>query len=898
MKNKKTIVLFIASILMVTSLVNISSAFPSDDDQDIIVISYHFDKPKIDRITVDGQPYSRVSVSDCDRSQHAGAPALPMKTVRILLPPHSTVKSVEVEKSGKGVISNVDNIELGPVEYNILGTEDTSFYTITPDENVVAYFDNANNPSQLKKIMPEYDATHIYPETAFAESGVQYKRGFPILMVDLYPVQYDSSSQTITYYTHMTVKVSTEKDNSLPLNPLFRGLSRDFAIIGDTVDNPSILDEYNGVNPSSSENSSGNNMLIITTENLKNMPGSYSIQALADTHKNNGIDNVYIETVESIYSKYNLDGPSHPINGDHLGHSLKIRECVKDYYLNHGVDYVLLVGDDDYEWENGMIFPMLIAPLIRYKNIVDENEVPTFQLYLYTVAIYKIVGGMTEVTPPDNDAPHRDLEDGPVHKVPGSNITTPDTSSDCESESGSAIPGPSVTNPDESNPPSADDDISSGHQIEMDSDMSDETSGEYDISDIVVEPRQDIPSSDDILSVEMPLGYRPRDPPSTLKLVAKWDITTASDLPYSCLDDDYYFSGDNWLNKGTPHFLYSDLFAEVYVGRAPVSDTRDLTNFVKKTISYINAPAYQYSKVLMIGERLGFGGPSEYGATSMDELVDECSNHGYTTVGIPSISYSIERLYEKLGWWTGNTLINKINTGKINLVNHLGHANVRFNMKLGTPGYRQHGAKQVTDFKNTQYPIFYSQGCFAGAFDSGRVTKSFLGWSGVPFGEYKDCIAEYMTVKTDHCGVAGIWNSHFGWGMRASTDGPSQRYHREFIDAIFGEGKSTLGWANQDSKEDNVGRLDSYPMIWLYFCINLLGDPALHVKGAPYTPPLDDDSDDTNDGNNTDDSSGNDNSDDDSSGDNDDGDTFLDILRIFIRNLIDRMFKNLQQAKS
>jgi len=128
----------------------------------------------------------------------------------------------------------------------------------------------------------------------------------------------------------------------------------------------------------------------------------------------------------------------------------------------------------------------------------------------------------------------------------------------------------------------------------------------------------------------------------------------------------------------------------------------------------------------------------------------------------------------------------------------------------------------VSSLINDKFCFIYSQGCMSGGFDNG------------------DCIAEYFTVKTDNAAFAVVMNARYGYGS-STTDGPSQRFHREFIDAVFGEGKTTLGKANHDSKEDNLYRIDEECMRWCYYELNLFGDPVIdflnHFANAPPNKP-------------------------------------------------------------
>ncbi len=296
----------------------------------------------------------------------------------------------------------------------------------------------------------------------------------------------------------------------------------------------------------------------------------------------------------------------------------------------------------------------------------------------------------------------------------------------------------------------------------------------------------------------------------TAKLTS-YQTLIPSDLYYACLDGTFNYDNDEYWGEPTDGESGGDvdLIAEVYVGRACVDDCVDVKTFVNKTIAYMtkNSSLEYYDNVLLVGENLGFGGIAEWGGNYMDELIDGSKTHGYETVGIPSDKYNIDTLYDK-DWptqnWPQEEIIKKINRGT-QLINHLGHSGYNYNMNVGNRDV-------ILSLTNNETCFIYSQGCEAGDFDY----------------PYADCIAEYFTVKTKHGAFAGIWNSEDGFGKSGSTDGPSQRFHREFLDAIFGENITILGKANQDSKEDNLYRINETVMRWCYYELNYFGDPLLH----------------------------------------------------------------------
>jgi hypothetical protein len=300
--------------------------------------------------------------------------------------------------------------------------------------------------------------------------------------------------------------------------------------------------------------------------------------------------------------------------------------------------------------------------------------------------------------------------------------------------------------------------------------------------------------------------------PSKLLWVEAWSggeqTIMPSDIYYACLDGTYNYDNDDlWGEpKDGENGKNVDLIAEVYVGRAPVGSIEEVDNFVNKTILQINSN-YNSGTALFVGEYL-WSNPDTWGCDYMDELIDQCKNHMYTTNGIPSDIYTIEKLYDRdhpEHNWPVTDLINMINKG-VKMINHLGHSYYGYNMKMTN--------EDMLSLTNDEPFFIYSQGCMAGGFDD-------------PDGY--DCIGEYFTVKTDKAAFAVIMCARYGWGVVGSTDGANQRFHRQFVDAIFGENITQIGKANQDSKEDNINKISKSCMRWCYYEINLLGDPTLEL---------------------------------------------------------------------
>jgi hypothetical protein len=265
-----------------------------------------------------------------------------------------------------------------------------------------------------------------------------------------------------------------------------------------------------------------------------------------------------------------------------------------------------------------------------------------------------------------------------------------------------------------------------------------------------------------------------------------------SDVFYACLDGPYNFDGDSkWGERhdGT-NGSDVDLVAEVYVGRACVGDVNEVDNFVNKTITYMtyNPNEPYLNKLLMAGEQLD---DTTWGDDSMDNLI---------ATAIPPNTYAIDKLYDRDHAWSATELIAEMDAG-VHMINHLGHANQDYVMKLDS--------SDVDQLTNAKLFFVYTQGCYSGAFDIG------------------DCIAEHFTVKTKHAAFAGVLNARYGWYIPGSSNGLSQMYHRSFVSGLLKKNQGTIGKASHYSKEFYISMINQNGMRWCYYQTNLFGDPTL-----------------------------------------------------------------------
>ncbi|HNQ44021.1 MAG TPA: C25 family cysteine peptidase, partial [Candidatus Cloacimonadota bacterium] len=288
-----------------------------------------------------------------------------------------------------------------------------------------------------------------------------------------------------------------------------------------------------------------------------------------------------------------------------------------------------------------------------------------------------------------------------------------------------------------------------------------------------------------------------------------------ADMYYACLDGNWNYDNDNYWGE----MPEADLAPELAIGRICYNDDAEIANQINKITTYQIAPALGHiKKAFFAGEWL-WDGPT-WGGDYMDEMIEGSTANGYVTAGVPNswdISTLYDRTYGEAESW-GPTQVRPLLSEGANLVNHLGHSNTTYALRLSN---NQVTSSSITnDGASSNYSIYFTQGCYAGAFDN-RNTQA---------GSYTtDCVTEKFTsISTAAAGM--IAHSRYGWGTQGSTNGASQYFHRQYIDAIFGEGIHELGYTLVDSKIDNIPYITNSPvMYWVTYETNLIGDPAMNI---------------------------------------------------------------------
>jgi len=272
------------------------------------------------------------------------------------------------------------------------------------------------------------------------------------------------------------------------------------------------------------------------------------------------------------------------------------------------------------------------------------------------------------------------------------------------------------------------------------------------------------------------------------------------DMYFGCLDGNWNNDGDSDWGETNDGIGGGDIdwFGDVAIGRCPADEISEVDNFINKTIAYESNPLESYlNQAVMVGEYLW--GPAEgcpcvaWGGNSLNMV----GNY------LPG-EWSIATLYERDGTFPNKSvLISQMNSG-VHMVNHLGHSNRSINMKMNRD--------DVDGLINSNYFFAYSQGCYPNAFD-----EATSGASG--------SISEHFACEAN-AAFGYIGNTRYGWGYCCNDNGPSNKFHRKFADALFHGDIRNIGEANQNSKEANIGLIGGYNVHrWCALELCLMGDP-------------------------------------------------------------------------
>ena len=312
----------------------------------VIQFRVAFPEPVVEEIV----GYHSVSMQDLLKHGAPGEPVLPFVTIKAAIPLGKGVSNIDVTPSiGRPLEGNFE------VEYGKTPIRISSKPTVTDEPN-----------------QEIYNSAEAFPETLCSEVSYHYFRGFEILHITVNPVQYFPKTYGLSYFETVTVTIDLYDSNKHI--PLLRGLPGDKIAAQRIVDNPEAIETYD-FEPSTLQrtsiiNSSESYDYVIITNAALNS----SFQPLIESKIQKGL-NATTVLVEDILTDpdYFCDG----IYGDGCGSEFndtaaKVRNFIKDAYLNWGTEYVLLGGDVGIIQHRGVYGFVATQPITQDQNMPSD----------------------------------------------------------------------------------------------------------------------------------------------------------------------------------------------------------------------------------------------------------------------------------------------------------------------------------------------------------------------------------------------------------------------------------------------------------------------------------------------------------------------------------------------
>jgi len=270
-----------------------------------------------------------------------------------------------------------------------------------------------------------------------------------------------------------------------------------------------------------------------------------------------------------------------------------------------------------------------------------------------------------------------------------------------------------------------------------------------------------------------------------------------SDLYYAALDGTWNNDFDEFFGEASPYSVAeeADFVAELYVGRAPVSNKNDVVTFVNKVISFETS---EKPENLLFHQ----AGLNKVNNPDSSVVPENCYTHVFD-------HYTVYKLYQINTIVTKSKYVNNWQNPDKLIVLHVGSGEKYFYYLDRQTIDIKFTTDDADELYNTFYPVHISISCNSGN-----------------FGLDHNSLAEEMLLYPNGGPSACIFNSFYG----VAAEDDAHKYSGEFIESmfieIFKDGTDRLGEIVTRSKYDWINQAESNLLYrWCYYTVNLLGDP-------------------------------------------------------------------------
>ncbi len=360
---------FFTSLLILsvwsTGLIAIDNAVGSAE----LTYEVEFRNPSLTSTRIENELFTQINVPGCmGIGNEIGAPIIPVKFTKILIPQGFDVDSVEVTGSSM----DLDTMDTDLGMYPIVPYQKP--VPIGMNQNINRFFDfiqqfkaylfsilfpNSQNhdfsfADSIDFDHSIYDSSDVYPQTMLENQQIGFCRGYQILSIGIHPVQYYPAQGKLSFYEQVTIHIDLKETNER--NQFFRQDIDDEQWVKNLVINPNVAESYHAITFSDEytggicDPSENYDYVIITTEQNgldhweTDSLTPYNWTSLMQKHQTEeGLTSTLV-TMEEINAESDYFNSSSLFN-DTEAH---IREFCRDAYQDWNTDYVLIGGDQNW----------------------------------------------------------------------------------------------------------------------------------------------------------------------------------------------------------------------------------------------------------------------------------------------------------------------------------------------------------------------------------------------------------------------------------------------------------------------------------------------------------------------------------------------------------------------
>lgn len=232
--------------------------------------------------------------------EEPGKPALPVRSIKLMIPSDAKYLSHSIKER---VVPYLEECTVFPMQPPV-PTDGTIAHWVKPDSSI-------------------YDGDGVFPKEKSQFSGMHIMGNYRIITIEYCPFKYYPKENRVELVSRLDLTIELERDQK-PQSRYENEMH--FKMVESIVDNPQDVTYTSGRSP---VNPNDVKYLIITDANMID-----DFQPLADWKTQKGVPAEVI-SIQSVLANYT--GATD---------QLKIKTCLQDYYMNKGLQWVLLGGDN------------------------------------------------------------------------------------------------------------------------------------------------------------------------------------------------------------------------------------------------------------------------------------------------------------------------------------------------------------------------------------------------------------------------------------------------------------------------------------------------------------------------------------------------------------------------